>query len=72
MNAIAIAISSYSVVRYVYYGASSRRDRELKYSSQPIAKIFGHDFVHNSADNIVLLLLCVVGRSFGPSALMGS
>ena len=24
------------------------------------------------ADNIVLLLLCVVGRSFGPSALMGS
>ena len=40
MNAIAIAMSSYSrsVVRHVYHGASSRRDRELKYSSQPIAK----------------------------------
>ena len=38
VNAIAIAMSSYSVVRHVYHGASSRRDRELKYSSQPIAK----------------------------------
>ena len=28
--------------------------------------------MHYSADNIVLLLLCVVGRSFGPSALMDS
>ena len=28
----------YSVVRHVYHGASSRRDRELNYSSQPIAK----------------------------------
>ena len=37
VNAIAIAMS-YSVVRHVYHGASSRRDRELKYSSQPIAK----------------------------------
>ena len=38
MNATAIAMSGYSVVRHVYHGASSRRDRELKYSSQPIAK----------------------------------
>ena len=38
VNAIAIAMSSYSVVRHVNHGASSRRDRELKYSSQPIAK----------------------------------
>ena len=38
MNAIAIAMSSYSVVRHVNHGASSRRDQELKYSSQPIAK----------------------------------
>ena len=38
VNAIAIVMSSYSVVRHVYHGASSRRDRELKYSSQPIAK----------------------------------
>ena len=38
VNAIAIAMTSYSVVRHVYHGASSRRDRELKYSSQPIAK----------------------------------
>ena len=38
MNAIAIAMLSYSVVRHVYHGASSRRDRELKYSSLPIAK----------------------------------
>ena len=38
VNAIAIAMSSYSVVRHVYHGASSRCDRELKYSSQPIAK----------------------------------
>ena len=38
VNAIAIAMSSYSVVRHVYHGASSRRDRGLKYSSQPIAK----------------------------------
>ena len=36
--ATAIAMSSYSVVRHVYHGASSRRDRELKYSSKPIAK----------------------------------
>ena len=34
VNAIAID----SVVRHMYHGASSRRDRELKYSSQPIAK----------------------------------
>ena len=34
----AIAMSSYSAVCHVYHGASSRRDRELKYSSQPIAK----------------------------------
>ena len=32
------AMSGYSVVRHAYHGASSRRDRELKYSSQPIAK----------------------------------
>ena len=38
MNATAIAMLSYSVVRRVYHGASSRHDRELKYSSQPIAK----------------------------------
>ena len=38
VNATAIAMSSYSVVRHVCHGASSRRDRELKYSSQPIAK----------------------------------
>ena len=38
VNATAIAMSSYSVVRHVYHGASSRRDRELKYCSQPIAK----------------------------------
>ena len=38
MNATAVAMSSYSVVRHVYHGASSRRNRELKYSSQPIAK----------------------------------
>ena len=38
VNATTIAMSSYSVVRHVYHGASSRRDRELKYSSQPIAK----------------------------------
>ena len=30
--------ASYSVVRHVYHGASRRRDRELNYSSQPIAK----------------------------------
>ena len=38
VNTIAIAMSSYSVVLHVYHGASSRCDRELKYSSQPIAK----------------------------------
>ena len=38
VNATAITMSSYSVVRHVYHGASSRRDRELKHSSQPIAK----------------------------------
>ena len=38
VNATAIAMSSYPVVRHVYHGASSRRYRELKYSSQPIAK----------------------------------
>ena len=34
----ATAMSCYSVVHHVYHGTSSRRDRELKYSSQPIAK----------------------------------
>ena len=38
VNTIAIAMSSYSVVRHMYHGASSQRDRKLKYSSQPIAK----------------------------------
>ena len=38
LNATAIAMSGYSVVRHVYHGASSRRDRELKYSNQPIAE----------------------------------
>ena len=38
LNTTAIAMSSYSVVHHVYHGTSNRRDRELKYSSQPIAK----------------------------------
>ena len=38
VNATTIAMSNYSAVRQVYHGVSSRRDRELKYSSQPIVK----------------------------------
>ena len=37
VNDTAIAMSSYPVVRHMYHGASSRRYRELKYSSQTIA-----------------------------------